>query len=520
MPYRRLHCCLLAFVFACPALAVSIEGVVLRDDTGVALVSAEVRVAREGERYLAADLETGRDGRFRATDLPEGRYTLTVAKPGYLQTTVALPAEAALLTIQLVRTASISGRALWREGAPIENARVYVMERTKSGSLQRPRLATAYASTKSDGGFRLHSLPPGNYVLAMSHQSGGQSGGTLYPEASKPRLFALKGGEEIRDCDFIADAEASFAVAGKVEASAPAEPDAGSASPSAAPPKLPLMYSVGIAPAGEPSILISWTQADATGAFQIPAVPWGEYLLFGAGPVMGYSGMGSLLAGDGEHVFGSARVLVSGPMKDIRLPLTPARSAVLRLDASKSGKTGCPSSLEVRLSAVEAWGAELTRTVTLPFGEPRTVNNLAPARYEIALARPDENCGLSSSAVLDIREGTGSEPFVLTAGGKGAIAGQIADPRGEAALEVVLLPLGSARAAGITVQPVAADGRFRFPGLPPGRYGLNIRVSGGERATPMLSGASDLVEVEVLGGEVEIVMNAPAPEAPAHSSVP
>ncbi len=70
------------------------------------------------------------------------------------------------------------------------------------------------------------------------------------------------------------------------------------------------------------------------------------------------------------------------------------------------------------------------------------------------------------------------------------------------------------------MQPVAADGRFRFPDLPPGRYGLNARVSGGEGATPMFSGSSDLIEVEVLGGEVEIVMNAPLPETPTRSTIP
>lgn len=402
----------------------------------------------------------------------------------------------------------------------MEGARVYVMERARSGNLQRPRLAAGSTTTKSDGAFRLHSLPPGNYVLAMSHQSGGQSGGALYPEASKPRLFALKGGEEIRDCDFVADAEASFAISGQVEAPTPVEPAAGESSSAAAPAKLPLMYSVGIAPAGEPSILIAWTQADATGAFKLPAVPWGEYLLFGAGPIMGYSGMGSLLTRDGEHVFGSTRVLVSGAVEGVRVPLAPARSAVLRLEASKSGKAGCPGSLEVRLSGVEAWGTELTRNVTLPFGEPRTVSNLAPARYEIAMARPDENCGLSSAGVLDLREGARTEPFVLTAGGKGSIAGQIADPRGEAPMEVVLLPLGSASAVQIAVQPVGADGRFRFPGLPPGRYGLAVRVSSGAASTPMLSDPASLVEVEVLGGAVEIVLNAPAPASPAGAATP
>lgn len=524
MRRARLLFCLL-ILLACTTAAVTIEGQVLRDDSGAALVSAEVRVAREGERYLAAHLETGRDGRFRAADLPEGRYTITVAKPGYLETTLAVPAGAlsagaAPLAIRLIRTASISGRVQWRDGQPIEGARVYLMERARSGNLQRPRLAGGSTNTKSDGAYRLHSLPPGNYVLAMSHQSGEQSGATLYPEASKPRLFALKGGEEIRDCDFLADAEASFVLSGKVEAPAAAEPASAGPNPAAAAAKLPLMYSVGIAPAGEPTILIAWTQADATGAFKLPAVPWGEYVLFGAGPIMGYSGMGSILTRDGEHVFGSTRVLVSGAVEDLRVPLSPARSAVLRLDASKSGRAGCSGSLEVRLSAVEAWGTDLSRNITLPFGEPRTVSNLAPARYEVALARPDENCGLSSAAVLDLRVGARTEPFVLTAGGKGSIAGQIADPRGEAPLEVVLLPLGSASAVQIAVQPVGADGRFRFPDLPPGRYGLGVRISSGAGATPMLSDPDSLVEVEVLGGAVEIVMNAPAPASPSGAPTP
>lgn len=515
----RLLLLLLLLLWVQIAAAVTIEGIVLRDDTGAPLVSAEVRLVRAGERYSTAELETGRDGRFRVEDLPEGRYTLTIAKPGYLDTTLGLPATASLptpLTVRLVRTASIAGRVQWRDGRPIENAQVYLMERAKSGNLQRPRIAGAYFNSKSDGSFRLYALPPGNYVLAMSHQSGGQSGGILFPETSRPRLFALKGGEEIRDCDFIADAESSFPISGKVEAPSLAEQP--STNQTAAPAKPPSMYSVGIAPASQPGILIAWTQADATGSFKLPPVPWGEYLLFGAGPVMGYSGMGSVPARDGDLVFGSDRIQVSGTVENIRLALAPARTTALRLDASKSGTAGCPGSLEVRFSAVEAWGTELTRTVTLPFGELRSLSNLAPARYEISMARPDENCGLASAAVLDLREGSRSEPFVLTAGGKGSISGQIADPRGETPLEVVLIPLGSASTTQIAVQPVSADGRFRFPDLPPRRYGLSVRVNTKEGATPMISDFASLVEVEVLGGEVEIVLNAPSP--PERASTP
>ena len=47
-------------------LAAGIEGVVLEDHTGNPLASVEVRIAKIGQRTLAAHLETDTSGRFRA----------------------------------------------------------------------------------------------------------------------------------------------------------------------------------------------------------------------------------------------------------------------------------------------------------------------------------------------------------------------------------------------------------------------------------------------------------------------
>lgn len=498
-------------------VAVTLEGLVLRDDTGAVLASAEVRVAREGQAYLEAHRETDREGRFRAEDLPEGRYTLTVAKPGYfdtavdVDTTVAVPAGAGNFSVRLIRTASIAGQARWRDGSPISGARVYLMERAQSGNLQRPRRGgTGSVQTKQDGSFRLHSLAPGNYVLAMNYRSGEQSGGTLYPDSAHPQVFAIKGGEDIRDRDFIADAEGSFAVAGKVEATgllATALPTAASAKSAE---NRPPTYAVGIAPVGQPGILIAWTRTDPDGSFRLPAVPSGEYLVFGAGPAVGYNGLEGVLADKAPLVFGTERIALHSAAENVRVSLTEARRAVLRLDASVQGREGCPGSLELRVRSVEAWGSDLTRTVTLSVGKPQEIDNLAPARYEFALARASEGCGLASTKVLDLRDGSPQEPFVLTVGGKGSIVGRVVDADGTTSLEAVLVPIGGVAARQIAVHRVDTDGQFRIADLPPGLYGLSLRVSKGDRGTPLLADAASVVEVEVLGGEVEILLNAPA----------
>lgn len=516
-PKKAVCLCLLAL--ALPALGLTLEGVVLRDDTGTPLVSAELSVAREGDRLLAAQLETDRAGRFRAEDLPEGNYTLTVSKGGYLDTAFAFSLEAMPIQIRLIRTASIAGRAQWSDGRPLEQARVYLMERSKSGNLREFRLASAYAATKSDGGFRLHGLPPGNYVLAMSFQSSEHSGGSLYPDAADPKVFSIKGGEEIRDCNFIADAGASSSISGKLDIPPPAPaplPPVATSPASGASPQPTQVYSVGLAPSRQPGVLIAWVKTAADGSFEMPAVPWGEYEVYAAGPVIGFSGRGSFLAREGDLLFGRSRIQVGARVDNLRVPLSPARSAALRLEPAKQGRGACPASLDVRLAALEAWGADLSRTVTLSFGKVQTVDKLAPARYEVTAARQLPGCGFLSAPVLDLRDAAPADPIALVVGGMGSsIAGKVVDLAPGASLEVVLLPLRGAASGAISILPVNSLGEFRSQNLEPGRYGLAVRSRAGGNSARLLLDPESLIEVEVLGGEVEIQLNSPAVGATA-----
>jgi hypothetical protein len=78
---------LLFAALAIPAVAQDIDGRVLEDNSGEPLVNAELRFHKGGLRELAADLETDRDGRFRASGIPAGEYTVDVSKPNHVTAT-------------------------------------------------------------------------------------------------------------------------------------------------------------------------------------------------------------------------------------------------------------------------------------------------------------------------------------------------------------------------------------------------------------------------------------------------
>jgi hypothetical protein len=101
---------------AVPVLAQEIDGRVLEDTSGEPLATAELRFHKAGMRELAADLETERDGRFHASGLPAGEYTVDVSKANHIMTTLKLRVPATGLVVRLVRYAVIAGTVRDTEG--------------------------------------------------------------------------------------------------------------------------------------------------------------------------------------------------------------------------------------------------------------------------------------------------------------------------------------------------------------------------------------------------------------------
>lgn len=508
----RARLWLLVLVFQCATTllgAATLEGVVVQDRDGAPVVSAEVRISRQGSARLVAHLETDREGHFRLEPMPVGPHVMRVSRPGFLDTEISISADHPNLVIRLIRAARISGTVRDASGEPLPRATVFVLQKSSAGTIQEIDRQNFRTLTRPDGSFQLRNLPPGNYLLATSHQRDGVSGALLYPNNTSPRLFEVKGGEEFPNCDFYADVAARFTIRGRIAATshvAPSAPD-GEAEPSRQ--KRPAdSYSIGIATAANPEILVTWTQTDAGGAFTLTAIPEGDYIVFGAGPIQGVSFKGGILAKNSRLLYGRTTLSVAGDVADFEVPLRAPHSVSL-LIAKQTLDRSCSGSMALSLTSLEAWGTILRHNISISPGVATLVEDLAPTRYVVESV-PSDPCQVHATEVLDLRESIRAEPLPIRVLRKGSLLGRLLEGQmDQQRYQVVLVPLGPAAGEAITVADVASDGAFHFRNLRPGRYGVAARVHG-DATAQLVAATVSLIEIEILGGEVQMSLHAPA----------
>jgi protocatechuate 3,4-dioxygenase beta subunit len=138
-------------------------------------------------RYSVAS-PSDADGRFEFRDLPAGSFSLLAAKTGYgpvaasgtshtASTSFGLPSVTITLRegetresvdISLPRWGTLSGHVFDERGDPIQSARVQVLRMQYEDG--RRQLAPAGSPALSDdlGRYRLHTLPPGSYVVSAT----------------------------------------------------------------------------------------------------------------------------------------------------------------------------------------------------------------------------------------------------------------------------------------------------------------------------------------------------------------
>lgn len=163
----------------------SITGTVTAaDGSGLPVRRAVVTVAGSGASSPGRLAFTDDRGRFAATNLPEGRYYLTVNKSGWTPFAYgeAGPNEGGMpivlaegahvtLDIMLTRGAVIAGRVLNEHGVPQAFAHPILLEYRTIGGQRRlqtaPVLSAQFAQTNDLGEYRMHSLPAGSYVVAL-----------------------------------------------------------------------------------------------------------------------------------------------------------------------------------------------------------------------------------------------------------------------------------------------------------------------------------------------------------------
>jgi hypothetical protein len=467
--------------------ALDISGRVVADHSEEPLASARVRVVRVGQKLLAADRDTDRDGRFSVQGLPAGDYRLEVSKSNHADTVVQITSDAQA-TVRLVRLGVIAGRVIDANAQPIAGAFVFVRTEAEADAAPLRRVGGS-AITDAQGQYRVHGLFPGRYVLAasMANSQGSTRGGAAVHQDT----FAISGGEEHRNIDLVMPAAGFHAVRGRVQA-----------------PESRQRYAVTLVLDGRPDLTVASTYAD-DGAFRFDAIPQGSYRLLVSGPVRGFSSRDALL-GDGRR-YGQTRVDVLGQdVSGLLIELSPGIETTFRLDSDERLPPGvCPLSARINLRPLEDRAAQALTGFKASFSGER-VEGIAPGRYRVSAMDLGETC-FSKSVVVEISESSRSVRIPVTSAG--ALKGQVLGGAGPAGRWfVVLIPEDLPPNPRLLSAFPGELSQFSFSGLAPGKYRIAIQNAVDSNARLVPEDLSSLFEVDVAGG-IATEVDLPIPAA-------
>jgi hypothetical protein len=156
-----------------------IRGRVVTADAGVPVRRAEISALSSSIDSRTA--LTDDNGRFELTELPAGKWYLSVAKIGFLTQPVGArrpfePAQPvaleaggqATIDVALTRAGAIVGRVYDEAGEPISGVQMNVLRARMTQQKRSLQPVGAGDVTDDTGAFRIHSLPPGEYYVAGS----------------------------------------------------------------------------------------------------------------------------------------------------------------------------------------------------------------------------------------------------------------------------------------------------------------------------------------------------------------
>jgi hypothetical protein len=254
-------------------------------------------------------------------------------------------------------------------------------------------------------------------------------------------------------------------------------------------------------------------ETDASGAFRFEGIAPGSYHLTASGPMGGYGGKGMLTP---QPVFGRTDVSVSGAnVEGVSIPLQKGRalSFILRSEGGNLPEGVCPATAQMTLTAAEDWATRIERTAELNFQKEQTVEQIAPARYQIDLARLGESCYQPTAPVLDLTKGLPESPVAVTVAQAGAIRGKLTKTSAPTSYAVALIP---ADATGDT-QPLRvafpkSDGSFEFDALRPSLYRLSAQPAGETSRARWVSDRAHMIEIKIDAG-APTQLELPAPPA-------
>ncbi|MDA0205873.1 MAG: carboxypeptidase-like regulatory domain-containing protein [Acidobacteria bacterium] len=394
------------------SFALDITGRVVADHSGEPLASARVRIVRVGQKLLAADRDTDRNGKFSAPGLPEGNYRLEVSKSNHADTVVQVAGDADFI-VRLVRLGVIAGRVIDANAQPISGAFVFVRTEEDADTAPLRQAIGGSAITDARGEYRAHGLFPGQYVVAASlatTQGGSRGGAVIHRDT-----FNISGGDDHGNVDLVMPA-GSHSIQGRVTR-----------------PKEGGRYAVALAPDDHPNLTVALAYAEE-GSFRLEGIPPGSYRLLVSGPVRGFSARDSLL-GDSRR-YGQARVDVLGQdVTGLSIEVSPGIETTFRLVSEDRLPVGvCPTSAQINLRPLEDRAAQALPGLKASF-EGERVEGIAPGRYRISALDLRETC-FSKPVVVEISESSRSVRIPVASAG--AIEGQVLGGLGRRYVVVVV----------------------------------------------------------------------------------
>lgn len=448
----------------------SISGVIIDDRSGNALASVDIKLWRNISREIVAEAETEQDGRFRFDSLAPGEYRLDVSRSNWvsLSTRVRVPVQN--LQLRMLRYGLIAGQVTDTQGNPVPEkifapdggfaggTRVVLM-RSQGGALQP--VDREPAELDIDARFRFASIPPGDYAIAVSYSAlpGIGSGMLFYPDNSRPRIFTVLGGEAYVDLHITLLPTTTYDIHGTVQAARSTD-----------------RFAISLVLASSPEFSIAMTQTGETGSFHFESIPAGVYDVLVVGPRGIYVGWPSGFTSSTAGGFGRQRINLNDSLDGLTIITEPGRSIAMT-SQSPQGMGACPETPTMRLTPLEAWPIQLTRTFKIELGKGTPVQKLAPGRYALSIPEPDSACRLETPRTIDLRDGADSGIIAVSLEGPGSVRGHLAKAADNSATYVVALMPRTGPIEPLRMAMPDGEGQFSFSTVRPGAYRVIARVA-------------------------------------------
>ena len=508
----------------------SIEGVVLRSESGEPLARAQVKLLRllppdEGGKFVffdGSDPETQglptalteSDGKFQLKDLPPGQYRLAVSRNGYTRQVygqkfpsspgriINLAAGEAVknFVFRMVPAGVVTGRVRDATGEPMPGLTVSLL-RIEYGPKRKALADVDTARTDDRGEYRLFWVPPGRYYLRVSRGYAFDSPKAIVMDPTIPRTYypgtldvssasviEVQAGAELGAIDVVLPKSSGHWIRGRAVDSTTGKP--------------PKSLSLAVSPRQLAAIVDNEYGETApeydstTGNFAIRNVVPGSYWL-SASSSMGFD---SPISPDrlaevrtGADVFdavfasgSAAQVTIDMPasdLNDVVLTLVPGSSIPLRVQVEGKDFASIKDMDKLRVELSTADESQGYRQSTRLNGEGvARIENVLPGRYRPTVSMP-KSMDLYLKQILYGRNDVLYEPLqftdqqpsaltVLLSDKGGRIEGTLSDALSQpvGGVEVVLIPDLRERQSLFETVTTDRDGHFVFSRLAPGGY--------------------------------------------------